>query len=239
MNNNLMSKNCIKGFQSISLIDYPDKICSVVFFSGCNFLCGFCHNKDLVIENKNIPCIEIDYVLKRIKKQSNFIDGVCITGGEPTLYNNLIKFVGKIKSMNLKIKLDTNGTMPNVLEKLIDKKLIDYVAMDIKNTKEKYANTVGIKNPDLSAIQKSINIIKNKKIDYEFRTTIIPLFHKPEDILNIAKWIGYAKKYRIQQFRPINTIDKKLEKQKPYSVEELDKIKNTIQNYFDDCKFSK
>ena len=229
-------KNGIKGFQSVSLIDYPGNIVSVVFFSGCNFRCPFCHNKDLVFKNNKIPYMDACDILNNIEKRKKIIDGICITGGEPTLCAWLTEFIKAIKKKNLKVKLDTNGTMPDTIKKLIAEKLIDYIAMDIKAPKEKYNILSGVENSNIKKIEKSIYLIKKSNTEYEFRTTVVPKYLSKEDILSIAKWINRGKKYVIQQFRPINTLNELLEKEKAYSVTELKEIKKEIENYFECCE---
>ena len=229
-------KNGIKGFQSVSLIDYPDNISSIVFFSGCNFRCPFCHNKDLVAENKKIPYMDTNYVLKEIDERKKIIDGVCITGGEATICPWLADFIREIKKKGLKVKLDTNGTMPDVVKALIEEKLVDYIAMDIKAPKKKYSTLSGIKNPPMNKIEESIHLIKSSGIDYEFRTTVIPKYLSKEDMVSIAKWLDGAKRYSIQQFRPINTLDETLEKEKSYSISELEEMKKEVESYFDICE---
>ncbi|MCK5039573.1 MAG: anaerobic ribonucleoside-triphosphate reductase activating protein [Candidatus Aenigmarchaeota archaeon] len=230
-----MSKG-IKGFQSISLIDYPEKIVSVVFFSGCNFRCPFCHNKELVIKDDKTLYLNTREVLSEIKERSKIIGGVCITGGEPTLCPWLVDFIKHIKEMNLKVKLDTNGTMPDVVKELIDEKLIDYIAMDIKAPKEKYALLCGIEKPPMDKIEKSIHIIKGSGVDYEFRTTVIPKYHTKEDITKIAEWLDGAKKFCIQQFRGINTLDPALEHGKSFSIGDLKEMKKNIKSFFKSCE---
>lgn len=231
-----MMKKGIKGFQSVSSIEYPDTIASIVFFSGCNFRCPFCHNKELVFEDEKRDYFDTYEILDKIKERKKIIDGISITGGEPTLCPWIGEFIKCIKQMDLKVKLDTNGTMPKVLEKLLDEKLLDYIAMDIKAPKEKYNILSGIKKPNMNDIEKSITIIKESGIDYEFRTTVIPKYHTMKDMINIAKWIEGANKYFIQQFRGINTLDSELEKEKSYSIKELKDMQKKIEPYFGICQ---
>ncbi len=190
----------IYGLQKMTLLDYPGKVACTLFTGGCNFRCPFCHNAMLVTEldsDNNYSCEEIfDY----LKKRAGILDGVCITGGEPLLNPDAAEFISEIKSLGYSVKLDTNGSFPERLEELIDRGLIDYVAMDIKNTKEKYAETVGVKELDFTPIQKSIEIIIQGKIPYEFRTTVVNEFHTVRDIENIAKMIAGADGYYLQKF---------------------------------------
>lgn len=223
----------IGGFQKTSILDYPEKISSIIWTVGCNFRCPFCYNKDLV-EGK-VKTFDEEEILSYLKMRKNLIEGLVITGGEPLIYNDICNFISKVKKLGYKIKIDTNGIYPEKLQKLIDKKLIDYIAMDIKAPKEKYDKLTGVKT-DINKIQKSINIIKNSKIDYEFRTTIIPNFLTKEDMINIAKWLSGSKKYYIQQFKSdVPLISDKLINVNPYSKEELTNILKEIEHYFDFC----
>jgi len=234
----------IGGLQKTSLIDYPDKICAVIFTLGCNFKCKFCYNPELVLPNTQQSIIKEEVFFKFLDKRKKIIDGVCITGGEPTLHKDLPKFLAKIKRMKFLIKLDTNGTNPEMLEKLIKKKLVSYIAMDIKAPlelnsqflKSKYEKAIGVK-VDLKKIKKSIKIIKDSGIDYEFRTTVVPNLHTENDIIFIAKQIKGTKKFFLQQFVPNKKmIDEKYKKIKPYSKEVLEKMREKIKKYIKKIK---
>jgi len=222
----------LKGLEKLTLIDYPGYMACTVFVFGCNFRCGFCHNPELVIDDGREPLKEEDF-FNFLKERKDFLEGVCITGGEPTLYEDLPDFIKKIKDLGYLVKLDTNGTNPEMLEKLINQKLIDYVAMDIKAPIEKYEKIVNAK-VDKEKIKKSIEIIKSSEIDYEFRTTATPDLTE-NDFLEIAKWIKGSKKYYIQQFRPIKTLDKSFEKRKPIPDEKILEIFNKIKQNFSYC----
>ncbi|MEK7166913.1 MAG: anaerobic ribonucleoside-triphosphate reductase activating protein [Patescibacteria group bacterium] len=225
----------IGGLQKISLIDYPDKICSVIFTIGCNFKCKFCYNPELVLINSQQPTIKQEDIFKFLKKKKKFIDGVCVTGGEPTLHQDLPEFLEQIKKMGFLVKLDTNGTNPKMLKKLIKKKLVDYIAMDIKAPFLKYEKIIG-KKIDLSKIKESIKIIINFP-DYEFRTTVAPNLVTEEDIIFIAKQIKGAKKYFLQQFVPSEKmIDEKYKKLKPYPMEILKKMRDKTKKYIKTVK---
>ena len=210
----------------MTLIDYPGKIACTVFTIGCNFFCPFCHNPELVDPEKikKQPIISEKEFFEFLTGRKGMLEGVCITGGEPTLHKDLPGFIKKIKELGFSVKLDTNGSNPEMLKKLIGEKLIDYIAMDIKNSNLK------------SQISKSVEIIKNSRIDYEFRTTVVPVLHTKEDIIQIAKEISPAKKYFLQQFRPGKNLDKKFEKEKPYSKKELEDFCEAIKSYFDFCE---
>lgn len=227
----------IGGLQKITLIDYPGKLAATVFCIGCNFRCPWCYSSELVLPEKikKQPKISEKYFFDFLKKRKEFLEGVCICGGEPTINKDLPDFIRKIKKMGFKVKLDTNGSNPKMLENLISQELLDYVAMDIKAPKKKYSKAVGA-GVDIKNIEKSIDILKRKKIDYEFRSTILPKVHSKKDILNMAKWIKGARVYYLQQFRPEKTINPKFEKFKPYLEKELIEIQRTISPFFEICQ---
>lgn len=196
----------INGFQKLTLLDFPEKVACIIFTAGCNFRCPFCHNASLVThidENQNIDEEEI---FTYLEKRKGLLDGVCITGGEPLLQSDIKEFIQKIKDMGYAVKLDTNGSYPEKLRDLIENNLVDYVAMDIKNSREKYAETAGIQNLLLDNIEKSISILLENKVDYEFRTTVVNELHTKEDIKNISVLIKGAKKYFIQNFKDSGDI---------------------------------
>ncbi len=188
----------ITGFDKLSLLNYPEKMACTIFTPGCNFRCPFCHNASIV-ENRYKEYDEND-ILKFIKSRVGIIEGVCITGGEPLLQPDLKDFIIKIKDMGLAVKLDTNGYMPEKLQELIDLKLVDYVAMDIKNCFEKYTLTSGTTCFDKNRIMKSIEILLSSNVEYEFRTTLVSEFHEKSDIDKICSMIKGAKKYYLQNF---------------------------------------
>ena len=188
----------ISGLQKLTLLDYPGKMACTVFTYGCNFRCPFCHNAMLVTE-ENIDNISEDEFFTFLKKRQGILDGVCISGGEPTLQKDLAEFIGKIKDMGYAVKLDTNGSKPEVLRKLISENLLDYVAMDIKNSPAKYSLTCGCEI-DIALIKESVSIIKESGIDHEFRTTTVRELHTAEDFAEITDWIKGDSKYFLQQF---------------------------------------
>ena len=189
------------GLQKISLVDYEGKVACTLFTAGCNFRCPFCHNSDLVIYAKNVNYIPFDEILDYLNKRKGMLDAVVITGGEPTLMPDLKEKLYEIKKLGYKIKLDTNGTNPDIVKELVDLKLIDYVAMDIKNSYEAYSKTIGLESYDSNKILESINYLLSGEVDYEFRTTLVKEFHSDEDIKNIAKMIQSAKRYYLQEFK--------------------------------------
>ena len=189
----------IKGFQKTTLLDYPSKVAATVFTGGCNFRCPFCHNASLVTHIDNENDISENEILEYLKKRKGILDGICITGGEPTLQPDLKDFCKKVKEIGLLIKLDTNGTRPELLSELINEKLIDYVAMDIKNSKEAYAQTCGLSEFP-HGVEESIRILMNSDVPYEFRTTVVRELHSKENIASLCQWIKGAKKYYLQRF---------------------------------------
>lgn len=193
----------IAGVQKVTLLDYPGKVACEIFTQGCNFECPFCQNSSL-IPITNTGEFSEEEIFEYLNLRKNILDGVVITGGEPTVQKDLKGFIKKIKDLGLLVKLDTNGGNPKVLQELIDEDLVDYVAMDIKNIFNKYNITAG-KKINLDNIKKSIEILKASKIDYEFRTTIIKEMHSLDDIISICKLVGNAK-YYLQNFEDSENV---------------------------------
>lgn len=226
----------IKGVQKVSLIDYPGKISSIVFLNKCNMRCPYCHNPELVFNNDSggeFPDITVEEFMKFLDTKKKWIDGVCITGGEPTLHPGLIEFMKMIKSKGLLVKLDTNGTNPKIIEQAISQKIVDFVAMDIKNSLERYEETVNMK-VNLENVKKSIRLIIDSGnaglIDYEFRTTILPRFIGEKEIIGIGKILNGSKKYVIQQFHKQDSlVDDKFKEEKTYLHPELHKFKDILE----------
>ena len=220
----------ISGLQKLTLLDYPGKMACTVFTYGCNFRCPFCHNAMLVTE-ENSDSISEDEFFTFLKKRQGILDGVCISGGEPTLQKDLAEFIGKIKAMGYAVKLDTNGSKPEVLRNLIEENLLDYVAMDIKNSPAKYSLTCGCE-VDIALIKESVSIITESGIDHEFRTTTVREYHTAEDFAEIAEWLKSDSKYFLQQFVDSgNLIGENLS---PFDKEELailaERIKSKLAN---------
>lgn len=191
----------IKGLQKTTLLDFPQKLACTVFTAGCNFRCPFCHNASLVLRAGEVEEVPMDELFSYLDKRSGLLDGVCITGGEPLLNPDIEELIVKIRSYGLLVKLDTNGAYPDRLEALLDRRLLDYVAMDVKNTEEKYAVTVGLPEGfDTSDVKRSIDIIMRKAPDYEFRTTVVRELHTREDVVRIAEGLAGAKKYFLQKY---------------------------------------
>ena len=227
----------ISGLQKTTLIDYPGRVAATVFLSGCNFRCPFCYSSELVLPEriKDQPVLSEKYFFDFLRDKVGLLEGIVVCGGEPTLNLDLPDFLKKIKDMGFLVKLDTNGSNPRMLESLIEQKLVDYVAMDVKAPKEKYLDVVKGKI-DVNDIERSINILKEGKVDYEFRTTIVPGIHSKEDIIKIASWLKPAKRYFLQNFRADKTIDPSFEGVKPYLDSFLLEIKGEIASGFEDCQ---
>ncbi len=187
------------GWEKLSLLDFDEHISTTLFVAGCDFRCPFCHNSSLVLAPGKAPRIPWQEIMNYLSKRKGVLDAVCISGGEPTMMEDLKEKIRDIKSLGYEVKLDTNGSRPEVLQDLLDKKLIDYVAMDIKNSKEKYAMTSGVLL-ELSKVEKSIDILKSSQIPFEFRTTAILEYHSLRDFEEIGKWIKGAPKYFIQRY---------------------------------------
>ena len=186
------------GFQKLTLLDFPGKVACILFTKGCNFLCPFCHNSSLV--HSSAPDITEDEVLEYLAKRQGILEGVCISGGEPLIHDGLEAFIRKVRDMGYAVKLDTNGSFPDKLKHLADSGLIDYVAMDIKNSFEKYPATSGKDDIDISKINESIDFLMSSGIDYEFRTTVVAGLHTPQDIVSVCRRISGAKRYFLQNF---------------------------------------
>lgn len=217
----------IGGLQKSSLIDYPGKITAVIFTQGCNFRCPYCHNPELIGKRKEERGKRIlEFLQTRVGK----LDGVVITGGEPTLHADLPEFIKQIKDMGFAVKLDTNGTNPEMLQQLIDEKLIDYIAMDIKAPLDKYSEIVCTK-VDTDKILKSIGILKNSNIKYEFRTTVVKSQLSRTDFKKIGALIKGIKKYYLQRFLPTKTLDESFLTKKTYSDEEFLSIIEALKTY--------
>ncbi len=222
----------IKGLLKTTMIDYPGKMASEVFFGGCNMRCPFCHNIELVKDSDKLDSISEDVVMSFLKKRRKWIDGLVISGGEPTIHRDLPEFMKKVKDTGFLVKLDTNGTNPGVIEKLIKDGLIDCIAMDIKSSPDGYDKATGTK-VDMKAIRKSVSLIMNSGLDYEFRTTLVPGLHKKEDVREIGKWLKGARKYAIQQFNSGETLDPRLKGRHSFSGKELREMASMVSDCFD------
>ena len=226
------------GLQRMTLIDYPGKIAATVFTVGCNFRCSFCHNPELVLSSQfMVP--SGDDTLEReffefLKTRQGKLDGVCITGGEPTLQPDLIEFIAKTKKMGFAVKLDSNGTRPNILRELFAKKLVDYVAMDIKASLDNYQKVCGV-DISIDKIQESVDLIRNSGVDYEFRTTVVPGLHTVEEFKDVAKWLSGSRKYILQKYEDNGKIlDETLTERISGKEIDLGKIKKIMETTIED-----
>ena len=189
----------IQGLQKMTLLDYPGHVACTVFLGGCDFRCPFCHNFELV-EGPMPPAVTEEEFFSFLDKRHGLLDGVAITGGEPCLRKDLPEFIGKIRDAGFPVKLDTNGNSPKMLERLLDGRLVSYVAMDIKNSPEKYAETIGLASFDIAPIDQSVKLLMSSGIPYEFRTTVIDQYHEASDFEKIGEWIEGAERYFLQAF---------------------------------------
>ena len=191
----------IHGFNKTTLLDYPEHVAATVFTGGCNFRCPFCHNASLVLQPEECPVIPEEEVLGHLRKRRGILEGVCITGGEPTLQKDLKEFICKVKDMGFLVKLDTNGYRPEVLRQLLSEGLLDYVAMDVKAALPNYTKVTGCPQLDLSRIEESIAILKNSRISYEFRTTVVKGLHTVEEFEEIGRMLKGCRAYYLQVYR--------------------------------------
>lgn len=196
----------ICGYQKLTLLDFPGRTACTVFTGGCNFRCPFCHNASLVLRAGEQPRVPEEELFAFLEKRRGLLDGVAVTGGEPTLQSDLPLFLKKVREMGYQTKLDTNGARPGVLRRLIEDGLVDYVAMDIKSSPGGYAAAAGLEEPDLSAIRESAALLMEERVDYEFRTTAVHPLHTPADFEKIGRWLAGAKRYFIQCYKDSGDI---------------------------------
>jgi pyruvate formate lyase activating enzyme len=219
----------IGGLRRVSLIDYPGLICATVFLQGCNFKCPYCHNPELVDPGLFRTSIKENTVMEFLDSRKGKLDAVTICGGEPTIQDDLNRFIKQIKKMGFAVKLDTNGSQPNVIKALIAEKLLDFIAMDVKAPLDKYKEIVKT-NVNQDSVKESIKIILKAKVPYEFRTTLVQSQLEENDILQIGKLITGASHYVLQNFINVITLDKRFQKEKTFSEEKLQKIKNHLEH---------
>jgi pyruvate formate lyase activating enzyme len=230
----------IAGLQKTTLIDYPKKIACVVFLAGCNFRCPWCYSSELVLPLKIVeqPRLEEKEFFDFLRSRKGLLDGVVICGGEPTINKDLPQFIQKIKNLGYPIKLDTNGSNPEMLKGLINTNLIDYIAMDIKaGQKNPIYQNLMTEGVTLDKIKESVELLKSSGLDFEFRTTVVNTIHTADDFREIAKWIGGPSiKYYLQNFRAEKTIDPEFEKVEPFKKDFLEEIVKEISPFFKDCQ---
>jgi pyruvate formate lyase activating enzyme len=228
----------IKGFIDVSLSDWDGRVSSVIFLPGCNFRCPFCYNTKLVLQPEAMPTTTLQQVEDYLEGNRKWIDGVVITGGEPTTHNDLPSLCQKLKSNRFNVKVDTNGTNPTMIRKLVDGQLVDYVALDIKAplTEQEYSRATGIKvAPFVGRIRDTIHFLLENRVDYEFRTTLVPTLHQTESVDRICQAIKGCKKYMLQNFKSeVDTIDPQFKTLQPFSAKQMDTFlqaaKRTVPN---------
>ncbi len=225
----------IKGLEKFSPKDFPGYISSTVFLGGCNFRCPFCHNSDLVLRPEILPTFPLDYFLSFLDSRKGWLEGICISGGEPLLQDDLETLLILIKDRNLLVKIDTNGSFPSRLENLIQKKLVDHIAMDVKAPLKRYQEVTRA-TVNEEDIVRSVDIIKNSGLGYVFRTTLVPGLVGPEDIKQICQMLDGAKIYQLQQFIPLNTLDSHYLQKKPYRREEVQGLAKIAEPYFSEVR---
>lgn len=221
----------IKGIEKLSVIDYPGKTCCIVFLAGCNFRCPYCQNPDLIEKPDKLESIREEELFGMLRGRKKWIDGVCITGGEPCLHKELPGLIKRVKKEGFLVKLDTNGSNPGMLERLIKEGMVDYIAMDIKASPERYSELAGA-DVDTGRIKRSAEIIMKSGVDYEFRTTVVPGLFKREDVEMIGKWLKGAGNYFIQGFRPDNCLDRSFRKKARFSGKELGEFAGAARGFF-------
>lgn len=224
----------IKGIHKTSLIDYPGKICSIFFSGGCNMRCRYCHNPELIKTRDEHPVVENDDAIAFVEKRRGLLDGIAISGGEPTLSRNLIPFLRSLRKTGVSIKLDTNGLKPRVIEHILGENLVDYIALDIKTSPEKYGDLTG-RDDAFPYILQTLRAIQSSGIDYEVRTTCIPTYVEFDDIQKIAREIVFVKRYYLQQFVPEKTLDASLSHITPFSRRLLEVYRDFLLGYAEVC----
>jgi len=217
----------VKGFIETSFIDWKAQLASVIFSGGCNFRCPFCHNRNLVLHPQSMEDVPFDYILGRLKKFRKWVERVVITGGEPTMHKGLVRAVETLKGQGLKVKLDTNGSRPDVVKGLVGERLIDYIAMDVKGPLDAYERWCGCR-VDTKKIRESIEFILEGRVEYEFRMTLVPFLHREEDAHQVAREIRPARRFFLQEFVPRETLNEKYASIKPFSAERMKAIRETV-----------
>lgn len=225
----------IKGLEKFAPKDFPGYISSTVFLGGCNFRCPYCHNSDLVLRPETLSSFPLDYFTLYLDSRKDWLEGICISGGEPLLDKDLEDLLCFIKERNFLVKIDTNGSFPLRLEELIKEKLVDWIAMDVKAPLERYKEVTrsNVKEED---IRQCIEIVKNSGLEYMFRTTVVPGLVDREDIQKISELLSGSRIFQIQQFSPLNTVDSLYLEKKPYSLEEIQSFAELARPYFQEVR---
>jgi pyruvate formate lyase activating enzyme len=226
----------IKGLEKFSPRDYPGFISATVFLGSCNFRCPYCHNADLVLHPDDLPTFPMDYFIDFLDSRKDWLEGICITGGEPVLHPDLADFLSLLKERNLLVKLDTNGSFPSRLEDLIAKNLVDSIAMDVKAPLERYEEVTRTK-VDRGKIRKSIDIIMSSGVEYVFRLTAVPGLIDEKGMTEIGRMLQGAKVFQIQQFVPANTLDPSFERLKPFKRDRIRALGRCVEEFFSEVRF--
>lgn len=224
----------IGGIQKVSLVDYPGHTCAALFTIGCNMRCGYCHNPELVLPERFADEIPVDEILLFLESRRGKLEGVTISGGEPTMHQDLPEFIIQIKALGFLVKLDTNGTNPEMLEQLYAHNLLDFVAMDVKASLSKYQDVVA-RPIDIDAIRQSIDCIKRSGVEYEFRTTVVKSQLSPQDIDEIGKLVEGAPRFALQKFRPGRTLNPQFHLETTYSDDEFEELRLHMEQYVTTC----
>ena len=224
----------IQGLQKLTLLDFPEHVACTVFTAGCNFRCPFCHNASLVVDIPKETEISEESFFQFLEKRKGVLDGVCVSGGEPLLQPDIEQFLRKIKDLGYAVKLDTNGSFPDRLLSLVEKGLVDYVAMDIKNSPETYAITAGMETLDIVSVKKTVSYLKEGHVPYEFRTTVVKHYHSKETFEEIGKWLCGASKYFLQNF--VDSGDLIQAQTRGCSEEEMKEFLSVVQKYIQNAK---
>ncbi len=225
----------IKGIHKTSLVDYPGKICSIVFSGGCNLRCRYCHNPELARNSGEIAGISNDEVLDFVRKRKGLIDGVALSGGEPTMSTNLVSFLRSLREMGLSTKIDTNGLNPAVIERLLSLNLLDYIAVDVKTSPQKYGSLTGDTNA-FPQVRRTIEVLKSAHVEFEIRTTCIPSYVTLDDLKSIGREIGPVPRYFLQQFVNSKTLDESLRSCVPYPVSTLREFQRYVRTFASICE---
>jgi pyruvate formate lyase activating enzyme len=227
----------IKGFYETSLVDWRGKIASVIFLSGCNFRCPYCHNYELAMGEDSFPVLPFDWVRGHLQRLVGWVDGVVISGGEPCLYARLPEMIQEIKKLSFQVKLDTNGTKPDMLTFLLEAGLIDYVAMDVKAPldRDRYSRCAGVPVP-VWRIRQSLMIIINSKVDYELRMTVCPALITTADIHDLARQLEGVRLFVLQGYNPQHPLNPDFKKVDPYTMEQMMEFKEIFERYVDECR---
>jgi pyruvate formate lyase activating enzyme len=225
----------IVGVQRLSVIDYPGKLCATMFTGGCNFRCPYCYNVDMVMGHEGMEKIPEQEFIELVRGRLGFLDSVCVTGGEPTIHKMLPGFLRRVKEIGALVKLDTNGSRPRMLRTLLDRGLLDYIAMDVKAPLDRYAEVARYRVKG-ETIARSIQMVRRSGVDHEFRTTVVPGILDGDGLEEIARTLAGSKRYFLQQFRPGRTLCPEFQDVAPYSLEELEGFRDRVAPYFAECR---